>query len=289
MGAEPTAPSATITVESALGEAKKQLRQSGTESAGLDAELLLAFLLTQPRSWLFSHPADHLLPTQWSDYRQLIGRRCQGEPIAYLTGTREFWTLTLKTTPAVLVPRPESELLVELALEQLPAEEPALVVDLGTGSGAIALAVASERPQATIIATDRHADALAIARHNSQLSQLLIHPLIGHWSDALATACCDLIISNPPYIAENDHHLQHPTLNFEPRQALVAGPSGLDDLTEIATDAWRCLKPGGWLLMEHGAEQQPEMLALVSQLGYSTITDQLDYAGLPRVIMARKP
>ncbi|MCG2634164.1 MAG: peptide chain release factor N(5)-glutamine methyltransferase [Gammaproteobacteria bacterium] len=268
---------------------RQQLRRAEIDSAALDAELLLAFLLARERSWLFGHDRDVLTTAQVDQFSKLIQRRADHEPVAYLTGQREFWSLPLRTTPAVLIPRPETERLVELALEKIPAGRPATLVDLGTGCGAIALALAKARPAATLIAIERHPETLAVARQNQQQLALSVNFARGDWGSALASNCCDLIISNPPYIAEGDPHLTRGDVKYEPRQALTSGPHGLDDLGRITSDALRCLKPGGWLLMEHGAEQGEAVLAMVTEAGLTEASDQRDYAGLPRVIMARKP
>ena len=220
--------------------------------------------------------------------RVVFGTMCnrqQGEPVAYLIGHRGFWNLDLAVGPGVLIPRPETELLVETALEILP-ESAARVLDLGTGSGAIALALAKERPAWEIVATDRSRDALKIARANRDalgLGQVTL--LEGNWYEPLAGAApFDLIVSNPPYVAEGDHHLKIGDLRFEPVQALVSGADGLDDIRRIVGKAGRWLLPDGWLLMEHGHDQSDAVLRLFEQAGMKRRRVISDLAGCRRIV-----
>lgn len=270
------------TIKELLAEATALL---DSDSPRLDAEVLLADVLQQPRSHLLAWPEKRLTAAQHAAFRQLLERRRNGEPVAYLTGEREFWSLPLEVTTDTLIPRPETETLVALALERIPADTPQLVVDLGTGSGAIALAIASERPRCTIIATERNPAALAVAEENARrLGITTVSFRSGHWCEPLGDLQADLIVSNPPYIAAADPHLSQGDVQHEPRSALAAGPDGMDDLTAIATCASRHLKPGGWLLMEHGFDQGESTRQLLEDQGFSQVLDYKDNASLARVI-----
>lgn len=270
------------TIEELLAEATALL---DSDSPRLDAEVLLACVLQQSRSHLLAWPEKRPTGAQHAAFRQLLQRRRNGEPVAYLTGEREFWSLPLAVTTDTLIPRPETETLVELALEKIPTDSPQLVVDLGTGSGAIALAIASERPRATVIATERDAAALAVAKGNAQsLGITTVSFRSGHWCEPLDDLQANLIVSNPPYIATTDPHLTQGDVRFEPRGALAAGPTGMDDLTAIAACACRHLKPGGWLLMEHGFDQGESARQLLEDKGFSQVSDHSDSASLARVI-----
>jgi release factor glutamine methyltransferase len=266
-----------------LGWATGALQQA-SDSARLDAEILLCELLRCNRAGLVIR-ADEVLTTELAlRYAALIERRQQGEPVAYLTGCREFWSLELQVSPAVLIPRPDTELLVEWALERLRGVSAPLLADLGTGSGAIALALASERPDAQVIAVDLSADALAQAAHNARLLGLeRVDFRLGDWLLPLAGERFDLIVSNPPYVAEQDPHLRD--LRFEPRRALTAGADGLRDLRRIAADAPAYLKPGGALLLEHGAEQGAAVRALLHEQGYGAVETRRDLNGLERATL----
>lgn len=237
-----------------------------------EAELLLLHLLQQPRSWLFAHADDPLEMDVQTSYQQLLARREAGEPVAYLVGHRGFWTLDLEVTPATLIPRPETELLVELALQRLPLVAACSVADLGTGSGAIALAIARERPRARVVATDASAAALAVAQRNAQhlgLGNVVFAH--GDWLAPLAGQHFDLIVSNPPYIEAADPHLTQGDLRFEPPAALASGPDGLDAIRHIVRDARAHLHPDGWLLFEHGWNQGPAARALLTEAGYAEV------------------
>ncbi len=254
-----------------------------SESPRLDAELLLAAALNQPRSVLHAWPERIPEPDTARRFAAWLARRCHGEPVAYLLGRREFWSLELEVTTETLIPRPETELLVELALERLPEHCPVMVADLGTGSGAIALALATERPQARIIATDCSAEALAVARRNAQrLAISSIEFRQGHWCEPLTEDAFDLIIANPPYIAVTDGRWQTNALRFEPTMALVSGPDGLDALRTIIATAADHLEPGGWLVVEHGYDQGKAVSALLRQRGFIAVSDHRDAAGLSR-------
>lgn len=276
------------TIQSALQTAAKQLGEI-TEENRLEAEILLMFSLQKPRSYLHAWPETKLTTAQTTIFRKLIRRRILGEPVAYLTGEKEFWSLPLKVTPNVLIPRPETELLVELALKMLPEKPTCKVADLGTGSGAIALALASERPHWRITATDISPAALLIAKQNaSRLGLQQITFLAGDWCDALGDHDYDLIISNPPYVAAGDPHLEHGGLPFEPEQALASGYSGLDDIEKIIRQTGDFLRPGGWLMLEHGYDQETSVQKLLADTGYQAIQCHRDLAGLPRATVAKR-
>lgn len=250
----------------------------------VDAEVLLAHALSKPRSWLIAHADDMLSTEHASAYEVLVARRDAGEPVAYITGHRGFWSLDLEVTPATLIPRPETELLVELALERLPRDAASKVADLGTGSGAIALAIAHERPHAQIIATDASADALAVAQRNAHRHHLHHVSFVkGHWFIPLADRHFDVIVSNPPYIESADPHLTEGDLRFEPPSALAAGEDGLDDIRRIVNDARHHLLPKGWLLMEHGWNQGEAVRMLLRNAGFVDVFTARDMEQRDRV------
>ena len=249
-----------------------------------DAEALLLHVLGQLRSWLFAHADDVLDTDVQATFEALVARRAAGEPVAYLTGRRGFWTLELEVTPATLIPRPETELLVELALERLPRDMACRVADLGTGSGAIALAIASERPQAQVVATDASADALAVARRNAQRQGFgNVRFVQGDWLAPLAGERFALIVSNPPYIEAADPHLARGDLRYEPAAALASGADGLDDIRRIIADAPAHLEAGGWLLFEHGWNQGDAARALLREAGYAQVFTAQDLEARDRV------
>jgi release factor glutamine methyltransferase len=252
-------------------------------SATLDAGLLLAHTLQTTRVRLMSDAESAVEPAALGRYRTLIERRARGEPLAYLTGTREFWSLPLRVSRAVLVPRPETELLVERALAWRAAAE-GRVVDLGTGSGAIALALARERPYWQVTATDISMEALAVARVNAlQLELARIDFRHGSWFAPLAGARFDLIVSNPPYVAADDPALEDPSLAHEPRLALTPGVDALRCLREIAHAAPQYLEPGGWLLLEHGAAQAAAVRHELVLAGCRYVRSHRDLAGHERI------
>ncbi|MEG2803925.1 peptide chain release factor N(5)-glutamine methyltransferase [Stenotrophomonas sp.] len=249
-----------------------------------EAELLLLHVLERERSWLFAHATDPVAPAEAARFAGLLARRVAGEPVAYLVGHRGFWTLDLAVNTATLIPRPETELLVELALARLPVGTAAAVADLGTGSGAIALALASERPQATVVATDISAEALAVARANAARNGLQgVRFLQGAWFAPLQGQRFDLIASNPPYIASDDPHLQQGDLRHEPATALASGIDGLDDIRLIVAEAAAHLLPGGWLLIEHGWDQGAAIRALFTQAGLAQVHTERDLEDRDRV------
>lgn len=259
------------------------------ESTRLDAELLLAHVLQKNRAFLRAWPDYVLTESERVAYQLLLHRRQGGEPLAYITGYREFWSLSLKVTPHTLIPRPETELLVELALLCLP-ESLQWVADLGTGSGAIALALAKERPHWQIWATDQSSEALAVAQENArQLNLSTIRFGLGDWGAALPPEQrFDMILSNPPYIAPDDEHLTGDGVCFEPVTALIAINKGLADLEKIIQQAYGQLCPGGWLLLEHGSTQANAVREILAAQGFGEITTHLDLWGLDRVTQARR-
>ena len=268
-------------LRAALAEAT--VRLGFTDTAALDAQILLAHVLGRSRTWLYTWPAYELTPEQERAFDALIGRAAQGEPVAYLTGQRAFWTLTLHVTPAVLIPRPETEVLVELVLESVKADS-ALVADLGTGSGAIALALASERPNWRIHATDASSAALSVAKANAErLAITNVQFFPGSWCEALPATGYALIVSNPPYIAEEDPHLA--ALWYEPRSGLVAAECGLADLKQIALQARSKLANGGLLLLEHGWQQGASVRSVLTGLGYREVRTCEDHGGRERVTL----
>jgi release factor glutamine methyltransferase len=274
------------TLRALLAEAARTL--AGAQ-ARLEAELLLAHALEQPRSWLYAHADQDLGAVAAQQFRELVAARRAGRPIAYLTGKREFWSLDLRVSPDVLIPRPETELLVELALRRIVQSSIIDVADLGTGSGAIALALAQERERARVLATDVSAAALEIARANAQRLGLdNVEFALGDWCAALGSRRFDLIVSNPPYIAAADPHLRQGDLRFEPRVALTSGTDGLDAIRKIVCDAHAHLKTGGWLLLEHGHEQGAAVRALLADKQFIEITTATDLQRHERVTGGRR-
>jgi release factor glutamine methyltransferase len=269
-----------------LATALQQAKSAGVER--LDAQLMLAHLVGQSRTWVIAH-SDASLPEGITlSWKSMLQRRSAGEPLAYLLGEKEFHGLTLQVTPDVLVPRPDTETLVEWALEHLDRLSPtAAVVDLGTGSGAVALALQHAKPQAAIWAIDASEAALNVARTNAAQLGLPVQFRQSHWWQALGSQRFELVVSNPPYIAEGDPHLL--ALSFEPRQALTSGPEGLDDLRSIIQDAPDHLEPGAWLLLEHGYDQAKQVQALLADSGFDPIQTRLDAAGVARCTGGRWP
>ncbi len=270
----------------------RELLASATAGSGSDTrhevELLLGHALGRTRAWLFAHADDEVDADAQARFERLVAARRRGEPVAYLTGTRGFWTLDLEVTADVLIPRAETERLVELALERIPADVVCAVADLGTGSGAIALAIASERPQARIVATDASAGALAVARANARrlgLDQVTFAQ--GDWCAALGAQRFDVIVSNPPYIAAGDPHLGEGDLRFEPASALASCNDGLDAIRAIAAQARDHLEAGGWLLVEHGHDQGAAVRGLLADHDYLDIATARDLEQRERVTCAR--
>jgi len=254
----------------------------------VDAEWLLAHALERPRAWLFAHAGDPVPEEAAERFTALLARREAGEPVAYLTGVQGFWTLELEVSPATLIPRPETELLVELALARIPGGSATRIADLGTGSGAIALAIAKERPRSYVVATDASEPALEVARRNAVHNGIAnIEFRQGDWLVPLAGERFDLIASNPPYIAEGDPHLGEGDLRFEPPAALSSGRDGLDAIRRIVRDAPLHLQPGGWLLLEHGWGQGAAVRALLGEAGFSEVETAQDLEGRDRISLGR--
>lgn len=255
-----------------------------SDTAKLDAEILLAFCLNKNRSWLFTWPDKELPPAELADFNTLLQRRITGEPVAHITGQREFWSLPLNITKDTLIPRPDTELMVEQILAQYPADSDITLADLGTGSGAIALALASERPNWKITATDLSAAALDVARLNAlQLNLHNIEFKPGSWFEPLGNKTFDIITSNPPYIAEQDPHLSEGDVRFEPLSALASGRDGLDDIRHICEQARQHLKHKGMLIIEHGFDQKAEMQEIFTVSGYKNISQYHDLSNNPRL------
>lgn len=280
----------TPSIGEALREAEARLAASGAGSPGLEAALLLSRVLERPRSHLVAWPERALEAGQVERFRVLVERRCAGEPFAYITGEREFWSLPLRVTPDTLIPRPETELLVERALARIPAAAALRIADLGTGSGAVAAALALERAHCEVLATDASARTLAVARSNlDRLGLARVETRAGDWCAALRDGeRFDLILSNPPYVAESDPHLERGDAAREPRAALAAGPEGLDALRRLAACAPDHLVPGGWLIVEHGFGQGRAVRALLQTRGLEDVRTHRDLAGLERVTEGRK-
>lgn len=263
------------TVDQALQEARAALPLR-------EARLLLQHALGVSPTALAAHPERALSPAEAERCRELVARRAAGEPIAYLTGSREFYGLEFRVTPDVLIPRPETELLVEAGLEKL-ADGAGRILDLGTGSGCVAVALAMHLPRAQVTAVDVSAAALEVARANAQRHGAAVRCLCGDWFAALGEERFALIVANPPYVAETDPHLGEGDLRFEPRGALAAGVDGLDAIRHIVAAAPDHLAPGGWLFLEHGYDQAPAVAALLAQAGLAAIEHRTDLAGIPRV------
>ena len=266
------------------------LRAARARVAPGEAEWLLSHVLGKSRSWLVAHGDDGLDAAAAGRFERLVARRVAGEPVAYLIGQRGFWQFDLTVTPATLIPRPETELLVELALDRLPGDRRWRVADLGTGSGAIALAIAYERPNAQVVATDASVAALDVARGNAgalKLSRIDFRE--GNWFEPLAGERFDLVASNPPYIADGDVHLEQGDLRHEPRAALASGADGLDAIRVLAAGAIAHLQPGGWLLVEHGWEQGGPVRELLRSVGLLEVKTARDLENRDRVTLGRAP
>lgn len=271
------------TIDQTIRQAAQQIGVASS-SPRLDAEVLVMHATGLARTALFTRAQELLSPESEVRLQELFARRERGEPVAYLTGKREFWSLDLRVTPDVLIPRPETELLVEQALMRIPEKTEWTIADLGTGSGAIALAIAKERPRCRVIATDASEAALAIAQANAiRLAINNIEFRHGEWLDPLADQVLDMIVSNPPYIAEQDPHLSQGDVRFEPRSALVAGADGLEAIRTITAGARRHLRHGGFLLLEHGFDQAPAVRTALSGQGYAVVATCPDLSGQPRI------
>ncbi len=268
-----------------LQQAIARLHES--ESPRRDAEILLEFVTGKGRTFILAFGETELTPPQLQQAEALLARRACGEPVAHLVGEREFWSLPLLVSPVTLIPRPDTECLVEQALARMPAA-PCAVLDLGTGTGAIALAIASERPDCEITALDLIPEAVALARNNAdRLGITNVRVLQSHWFSALNTERFSLIVSNPPYIDRDDPHLAQGDVRFEPLSALVADNAGLADIRTLTETAGRFLKPGGWLLLEHGWQQARQVQQLFVAAGFSEVQTCQDYGGNDRLTLGR--
>ena len=273
------------TIESAVKDATERLR-AVTDAPRLEAELLMARAINMPRSFLFAHPEDELDEASLGRLYDTVERRLAGEPMAYITGIREFWSMELAVSPATLVPRPETELLVDVALCDIPRRAEWQVLDLGTGSGAVALAIGRERPSCYITATDISAEALAAARENANRNNIgNVEFLQGDWIGPVAERRFEVIVSNPPYVRDDDEALAK--LGAEPMLALKAGAEGLDAIEVLARGCPAIIMAGGLLVLEHGADQETAVAALLKAHGWANIRCYQDYSGLPRVTSAR--
>ncbi len=269
-----------------MDELRAVLRDAADSLGGErgEAEQLLLHLLGKSRSWLIAHADEPLDASTRAAYAELVARRAAGEPLAYIVGRRGFWTLDLEVTPATLIPRADTERLVELALERLPEQAAATVLDLGAGSGAIALALASERPRAQVTAVEASAETLAVAARNAaRLGLARVELRQGSWFEPVAGRRFALVVSNPPYIEAGDPHLSQGDLRYEPAAALASGRDGLDDIRHIVAHAGEHLQPGGWLLFEHGWNQGEAVRVLLRDAGYAEVFTAQDLEQRDRV------
>jgi release factor glutamine methyltransferase len=276
-------------IEQALQRAAAKINSA---DGAMEARLLLQQVLGVNRAWLIAHANDALQTNRDGEFQALLARRLAGEPIAYLIQQREFYGLTLRVSPATLIPRPDSETLVDAALEKIPhpSTKPITVLDLGTGSGAIALAIAHNRPQANVLAVDASDAALTVAEHNtSQLKLSNVQFALSDWYAKLAEQRFDVIVSNPPYIAQNDPHLSQGDLRFEPLSALTSGQDGLDDIRQITEQGLIHLMPQGWLMLEHGYDHGVAVRELMAQAGLVEIATRQDLGGNDRVTLGKNP
>lgn len=272
------------TVHEALAFGRAEL--SASVSPDVDVQVLLCHVLQCKPTRLHVSPESELAEEQWQQFSQLIERRKHGEPVAHLTGSRGFWTLDLLVDNSTLIPRPDTELLVSLALSKIQPEM--RVIDLGTGSGAIALSLAAERADINVIATDFSLAALHLAKNNAERHQLEHVRFINmSWLAGFKPGCFDLVVSNPPYIEINDPHLVNGDVQFEPLSALVSGPDGLDAIRQIVVQAATCLKQHGWLLMEHGFDQSERVQQLFAAAGFEQISAHQDFGGQDRAVMGQ--
>jgi release factor glutamine methyltransferase len=275
-----------VSIEQAVLAATEKL-QDVSDAPRLEAELLMARAINMPRSFLFAHPEDELDDASLQRLDDTVMRRVGGEPMAYITGIKEFWSMELAVSPSTLVPRPETELLVDVALREIPRKAAWDVLDLGTGSGAIALALGRERTLCTVTATDISEDALAVARENANRNSIPnVEFLHGDWTAPVAGRTFHVIVSNPPYVRVDDEALEK--LTAEPLSALAAGHEGLDAIEVIARDCPAILAEGGLLALEHGAEQEQLVAELLKRHGWANIRCYKDYSGFPRVTSANR-
>lgn len=275
-------------VRTVLNAAAAALDVAGVPDAATEAAILVGQALGKPRTWLYAWPEAGVNEAGLAAVEALVARRSAGEPVAQILGRREFWSLTLEVTPSTLIPRPETELAVERTLALVPEDRHAHIADMGTGSGAIAAAIACERPHWRILATDIDPEALEVARRNFRVHRLNnVETRHGEWTRALDEERFDLIVSNPPYIADSDPHLETGDLRFEPRGALASGPDGLDALKRIVSAAPAHLVDGGWLILEHGFDQGAAVRDLLVARGFDQVKTHRDLAGHERVTEGR--
>jgi release factor glutamine methyltransferase len=274
-----------------IGAASDELRHAlglGKEKLFQEANLLCQHALGVNRAWLITHENDELSECQQAHIESMLKRRLSGEPIAYILGMREFYGLPLKTTPATLIPRPDTETLVESALAKLPQDKALKVLDLGTGTGAVALAISQNRPNAQVTAVDFSAEALSVAKENAKnLGLARVRLMQSDWFSSLRGEKFDVIVSNPPYIAENDAHLKQGDLRFEPITALASGEDGLNDIRHIIQESPHYLSPHGWLMLEHGYDQAEKVAELLKQHRFSQVGHASDLSGILRVTLAQ--
>lgn len=283
MSAAPMRAAAGGTIGAALAAA-------AAEIGALDARVLLRHVLGCDEARLIASSEQPLAPAHAATFAELCRRRAAGEPVAYLTGSREFYGLAFRVSPAVLVPRPETELLVELALARIAPGAPCRVLDLATGCGCVAVAIARARPAARVVAADVSPQALELARENAaRLEAANVECVLSDWYDRLGGARFDLIVANPPYVAEGDPHLASGDLRHEPRAALVAGPDGLECIRLVVSGARAHLVPGGWLLFEHGYGQAERCRRLLERAGFVELVCERDLAGIERASGGRCP
>ena len=277
----------SLSIKAALQMASAQLK---TEESVFEVQLLLQYALGVNRAWLIAHEHDVLQPNIHVVFEALLNRRLAGEPIAYIMGGREFYGLDLLVTPDTLIPRPDTETLVEAALAKILDNPNQTILDLGTGTGAIALAVAKHRPKVNVVAVDASAAALEVAKKNAAtLAITNVRLMLSDWFDALLGERFDLIVSNPPYIEQNDVHLTQGDVRFEPISALASGADGLDDIRHIVADCLIYLKPQGWLMIEHGYNQADLVADLMAEAGLVSIETIKDLGGNNRVTIAKNP
>ena len=275
------------TIHALLTRAAEQIQ---SDSQRLDAELLLCHVLDKPRSYLFSWPEQELETGQEKTFQALLARRIQGEPIAHILGEQEFWSNTFKVTADTLIPRPDTEVLVEQTLALLADKTNCRVADLGTGTGCIAISIALEQPSWQLEAVDKSKAALVVAQDNAdKLKASNVHCIESSWCEALTDNSYELIVSNPPYIREQDHHLDQGDVRFEPRSALTAGEDGLDDIRIISQQAINKLKDAGYLLLEFGYDQSDDVAEILESDGYQNIQKHRDLSGIIRAISAIRP
>ncbi len=275
-----------LTIRQAEQHGKQQLTATSGIDSALESSVLLSWTLQKDRAWLFAWPEKELTDQQQLVFESYLQRRMEGEPVSYITGRREFWGLQLKVSPDTLIPRPETELLVETALDRVN-QKAARVLELGTGTGAISAAFAIEKPAWKILATDVHSNTLAVARENFDKHNLKIRTALSNWFEGIPDEKFDLIISNPPYIETDDPHLQQGDLRFEPATALVSGKDGLDAIRLISRQAPAYLKDRGWLMLEHGYNQGQAVFNLLQKSGFTSIETLNDYSKINRITIGQ--